>query len=327
MRRLLTPLAALALLVPVAACGGDDSGDSGGGGGGGGEQEIRELRVGVIPIVDVAPIYLGVEQGFFEEQGLEVELVPGSGGAAAVPGVVSGDYDFSFGNVTSILLASSEGLPLRIVANGVSSTADPETDFSAVVVPGGSDIQSVADLEGRRVAVNNLKNIGEVTIRKGIEDAGGDGSNVEFVELPFPEMPAAVAGGNVDAAWVVEPFVTVATGQGARAVFYPFAEPIEDLTVATYFTLEPTIKEDPEMVDAFQAAINESLQYANDNPDEVRRILLTYTQIPEAAAQAIRLPSWPEEVNWDSVETVAELMTEFGITEETADVESLQATD
>jgi NitT/TauT family transport system substrate-binding protein len=326
MRRLLTPFAVLALLTPIAACGGDDSGDSGGGGGGG-EQEVRELRVGVIPIVDVAPIYLGVEQGFFEERGLDVELVPGSGGAAAVPGVVSGDYDFSFGNVTSILLASSEGLPLRIVANGVSSTADPETDFSAVVVPGSSAIQSVADLEGKRVAVNNLKNIGEVTIRQGIEDAGGDGSNVEFVELPFPEMPAAVAGGNVDAAWVVEPFVTVATGQGARAVFYPFAEPIEDLTVATYFTLEPTIQEDPDLVDDFQAAINESLEYANSNPDEVRRILLTYTQIPEAAAQSIRLPSWPQEVNWDSVETVAELMTEFGITEETADVESLQATD
>jgi NitT/TauT family transport system substrate-binding protein len=326
MRRLLTPLAALALLVPLAACGGDDS-DDGGGGGGGGSEEVRQLRVGVIPIVDVAPIYLGVEQGFFEEQGLEVELVPGSGGAAAVPGVVSGDYDFSFGNVTSILLANSEGLPLRIVANGVSSTADPATDFSAVVVPAGSEIQSVADLEGRRVAVNNLKNIGEVTIRQGIQDAGGDGSNVEFVELPFPEMPAAVAGGNVDAAWVVEPFVTVATGQGARPVFYPFAEPIEDLTVATYFTLEQTIQEDPELVDAFQDAIDESLEYANDNPDEVRRILLTYTQIPEAAAQAIRLPSWPEEVNWDSVQTVAELMTEFGITEETADVEALQATD
>jgi NitT/TauT family transport system substrate-binding protein len=326
MRRLLTPFTVLALLTPLAACGGDDSGD-GGGGGGGGEQEVRELRVGVIPIVDVAPIYLGVEQGFFEEQGLDVELVPGSGGAAAVPGVVSGDYDFSFGNVTSILLAGSEGLPLRIVANGVSSTGDPETDFSAVVVPGGSAVQSVADLEGTRIAVNNLKNIGEVTIRKGIEDAGGDPSNVEFVELPFPEMPAAVAGGDVDAAWVVEPFVTVATGQGARAVFYPFAEPIQDLTVATYFTLEQTIQEDPELVDAFQEAINQSLEYADSNPDEVRRILLTYTQIPEAAVESIRLPSWPQEVNWDSVETVAELMSDFGITEETADVESLQATD
>jgi NitT/TauT family transport system substrate-binding protein len=324
MRRLLAPIAALALIT-TAACGGGD--DGGNGGGGGGSDEPRDIRVGVIPIVDVAPIYLGVDQGFFEERGLNVELVQGSGGAAAVPGVVSGDYDFSFGNVTSILLASTEGLPLRIVANGVATTGDVETDFSAVVVPGDSAIQSVADLEGKRVAVNNLKNIGEVTIRKGIEDAGGDPTNVEFVELPFPEMPAAVQNGNVDAAWVVEPFVTVALGQGARAVFYPFAEPIEGLTVATYFTLEQTIQEDPELVEDFQAAIKESLAYADSNPDEVRRIILEYTQVPAEAAEQIKLPSFPEEVNWDSVEIVAELMAEYGITEEVADVESLNATD
>jgi NitT/TauT family transport system substrate-binding protein len=324
MRRPFATAVAAVLATSLAACGGDDSGGSSGGGG---SDEVRSIRVGVIPIVDVAPIYLGVDQGFFEDRDIDVELVPGSGGAAAVPGVVSGDYDFSFGNVTSILLASSQGLPLRVVANGVSSTADPATDFSAVVVPAASPIQSVADLAGKRVAVNNLKNIGEVTIRKGIEDAGGDPQSVEFLELPFPDMPAAVANGDVDAAWVVEPFVTVATGQGARPVFYPFAEPIEDLTVATYFTSEQVIQEDPDLVDDFQAAINESLEYADSHPDEVRRILLTYTQIPEAAAQAIRLPSWPQEVNWESVEAVAGLMTDFGITEETADVDALDATD
>jgi NitT/TauT family transport system substrate-binding protein len=324
MRRPFATAVAVVLATSLAACGGDDSGGSSGGGG---SDEVRSIRVGVIPIVDVAPIYLGVDQGFFEDRDIDVELVPGSGGAAAVPGVVSGDYDFSFGNVTSILLASSQGLPLRVVANGVSSTADPATDFSAVVVPAASPIQSVADLAGKRVAVNNLKNIGEVTIRKGIEDAGGDPQSVEFLELPFPDMPAAVANGDVDAAWVVEPFVTVATGQGARPVFYPFAEPIEDLTVATYFTSEQVIQEDPDLVDDFQAAINESLEYADSHPDEVRRILLTYTQIPEAAAQAIRLPSWPQEVNWESVEAVAGLMTDFGITEETADVDALDATD
>jgi NitT/TauT family transport system substrate-binding protein len=327
MRRLLTPLAALALLTPLAACGSDDSSGDGGGGGGGDAQEVRELRVGVIPIVDVAPIYLGVEQGFFEDRGMDIELVPGSGGAAAVPGVVSGDYDFSFGNVTSVLLAGSEGLPLRIVANGVSSTGDPETDFSGVVVPEASPIQDAADLGGKKVAVNNLKNIGEVTIRKAIDDAGGDPTDVEFVELPFPEMPAAVAAGNVDAAWVVEPFLTVSKGQGARSVLAPFAEPIENLTVACYFTTEQMLQEDPELVDEFQAAMQESLAYAQENPDEVRRIILTYTQVPPAAAEQIALPSFPEEINVDSVETVAELMQEFGITSEQADVDSLIATD
>ena len=322
MRRLLAPITALALLTTATACGGSSDEPAGETEGG-----PAQVAVGIIPIIDVAPIYLGQEQGFFEERGIELELVPGSGGAAAVPGVVAGDCDFAFGNVTSLLLAQTQGLPLQVVANGTASTGDPETDFSAVVVPADSPVQTAADLAGRTVAVNNLKNIGEVTIRKAVEDAGGDSSTVNFVELPFPDMPAAVANGNVDAAWVVEPFVTVATGQGARAVVRNFAEPVEDLTVATYFTTEQMLAENPELVDDFQAAMAESLQYAQDNPDELRRIITTYTSISPEVAEQIALPSFPEEINVESMETVAELMAEYGITEETADVDALLATD
>jgi NitT/TauT family transport system substrate-binding protein len=321
MRRLLAPLAALALLT--TACGGSD----GGGSAPTDESGTRQLTVGVIPIVDVAPIYLGQEQGFFEERGIELELVPGSGGAAAVPGVVAGDFQFAFGNVTSVLLAASQGLPLRVVAEGNSSTGDPATDFSAVVVAADSPVQSAADLAGRTVAVNNLRNIGEVTIRKAVEDAGGDPGTINFVELAFPDMPAAVTGGDVDAAWVVEPFVTVATGQGARKVLANFAEAVDDLTVATYFTTEQVIAQDPELVDDFQAAIGESLQYAQDNPDEVRRIVTTYTQITPEVAEQMALPAFPQEVNVESLEAVAELMQQYEITSEPVDVDALLATD
>ncbi|MCZ2806739.1 ABC transporter substrate-binding protein [Modestobacter sp. VKM Ac-2983] len=322
MRRLLAPITALALLTTATACGGsadEPTTETEGG--------LAQVTVGIIPIIDVAPIYLGQEQGFFEERGIELELVPGSGGAAAVPGVVAGDFDFAFGNVTSLLLAQTQGLPLQIVSNGTASTGDPATDFSAVVVPADSPVQTAADLAGKTVAVNNFKNIGEVTIRKAVEDAGGDSSTVNFVELPFPDMPAAIANGNVDAAWVVEPFVTVATGQGARAVVRNFAEPVEDLTVATYFTTEQMLAENPDLVDDFQAAMTESLQYAQENPDELRRIITTYTSITPETAEQIALPSFPEEINVESMETVAELMAEYGITEETADVDALLATD
>jgi NitT/TauT family transport system substrate-binding protein len=321
MRRQLAPLAVVALLGTATACGGS------GGAAPTAEDGTRQLTVGIIPIVDVAPIYLGDEQGFFADRGIELELVPGSGGAAAVPGVVAGDFQFAFGNVTSVLLAASQGLPLQVVAEGNSSTGDPETDFSAVVVAADSPIRSAADLAGRTVAVNNFKNIGEVTIRKAVEDAGGDPAGINFIELAFPDMPAAVAGGDVDAAWVVEPFVTVATGQGARKVLANFAEAVDDLTVATYFTTEQVIAEEPELVDDFQAAIQESLQYASDNPDEVRRIITTYTQItPEVAAQ-MALPAFPQEIDVESMKTVAELMQEYGITTEPADVDALLATD
>lgn len=325
MRRLLAATAAVALATTLAACGG--GGSSGGSSGGtAGEQGVRQLKVGVIPIVDVAPIYLGQEQGFFKNRNISLELVQETGGAAAVPGVVAGDFQFSFGNVTSVLLAASQNLPLRIVAEGNSSTGDPATDFSAVVVKGDSPIQSAADLAGKTVSVNNLKNIGEVTIRKAVEDAGGDSSTIKFVELPFPDMPAAVAKGDVDAAWVVEPFVTVATSQGARKVVANFAEAVPDLTVASYFTTAQRIKEDPKLVDDFRAAIQQSLKYAQDNPDEVRRIITTYTKITPDVAAKMALPAFPQDVNVASLTTVAELMNKYGITDKTVDVKPLLAT-
>ncbi len=111
-----------------------------------------------------------------------------------MPAVVTGEYQFGFSNVTSLLVASSQGLPLKAVAPGNSTTGEPGKDFSAVVVPDDSDIQDAADLAGQAVAVNTLNNIGDTTIRKVVDDAGGDPTAVEFVELGFPDMPAAVAG-------------------------------------------------------------------------------------------------------------------------------------
>jgi NitT/TauT family transport system substrate-binding protein len=104
-----------AVALVLTACGGSDEDSSGSDSSSGGTTAVS---VGVIPIVDVAPIHLGQEQGLFADRGIELELVPGSGGAAAVPGIIAGDFQVAFGNVTSVLPASSEGLPLQVVAEG-----------------------------------------------------------------------------------------------------------------------------------------------------------------------------------------------------------------
>ena len=322
MRKLLAPIAALSMIA-LAACGGGNSGGSSSASGS--AQGTTHLKVGVIPIVDVAPIYLGKEQGLFAKHHIDLELVQESGGAAAIPGVVSGDFQLSFGNVTSVILAASQNLPLRIIAEGNSSTGDPATDFSGVVVPSGSPIQSAKDLAGKTVAVNNLKNIGEVTIRNAVEKDGGDAKSVKFVELNFPDMPAAVANHQVDAAWVVEPFLTASTAQGARNVSSNFTT-IPNLTVATYFTTQQYIAEHKDVVDNFREAIQESLKYASDHPDEVRRIVTTYTQIKSDVASKIKLPAFPQDVNTDSLKTVAQLMNKYGITQNTVDTSKLLAT-
>lgn len=318
MRRTLCAVSGAAALLVLTACGG--SGDATG-------SEDTEgpdsISVGVIPIVDVAPIYLGKEQGFFQERNLDVTLQTVQGGADIVPGLVSGEFQFGFSNVTSLILARSEGLPLEIVAAGNYSTGKQGADFSGVVVPEGSDVQDAAGLAGKSVAVNTLNNIGDTTVRQSVEKAGGDPGAVKFVELPFPDMPAALAENRVDAAWLVEPFLTIAKDQGGTEVASNLVDTQDNLMISAYFTSEEVLQSDPDLVQRFTAAMNESLEYTEQNPEAARGIIDTYADIPPEVANQMVLPRWSSEINTDTVELLARLAREDGLVQKPVDTKAM----
>ena len=319
-RKLLALLSATALLV-LAGCGGDD--EPAATPGTNSATAIDEVTVGVIPIVDVAPIYLGDQKGFFTNRNIKLTLTPAQGGAAIVPGVVSGEFQFGFSNVISMMLAQANNVPIKIVSNGNNSTGQPGNDFGGVVVKGDSPIQSAADLAGKSVAANTLKNIVETTVRDSVRQAGADPSTVEFVELPFPDMPAALEAGRVDAVFVVEPFLTATLDDGGRVVASSFAEVAPNLTVAVYFTSTELATSNPDLVRRFTEAMQESLAYADAHPDEVRQSLSTYTQIsPEVAAKLI-LPKWPADINRDSMAVLGELAVTDGLIPAAPDLDAL----
>ena len=301
-------------LATVAAAAGCGSSSSGGGGSesssGGG---VTQVKVGVIPIVDVAPLYLGQKKGFFSKRGIDLKMVTAQGGAAIVPGVVSGQFQFGFSNVTSLMLAQTKGVPIKSVVNGVASNGKIGADVTGVAVKKNSSIKSAKDLVGKKVAVNTLQNIGDTTVRESVRKAGGDPSKVKFVEMPFDQMPAALDGGQVDAAWMAEPALTIARGQGARVVASPFAETDPKLTVATYFTSTQLLKQKPDLVKKFTAAMTESLEYATQHPDEARQILTSYTKINGTVLQKLSLPSWPTDIDMASLQKLASLGEEDGI--------------
>jgi NitT/TauT family transport system substrate-binding protein len=325
-------LAAAGSLVLLAACsGGTGGGDAGGDGGTagtggtatGGSGELTQLTVGVLPIVDTAAIWLGVDEGIFEDHGLDVELELAQGGAAVVPAVVSGEYQFGFSNVASLLVANSQGLPLKIVAPGNFSTGDPESDIGAVLTMPDSGIESPADLAGKNVAVNTLNNIGDVTVSEVVEQAGGDPEEISFVEMGFPDMPAALAGGQVDAAWILEPFRTIAMDQGAEVVTHNFADVDPEMMIAAYFTTAEYAESEPEIYESFTAGMKESLTFAEENPDAARAILSTYTEIDPAVQEKMVMPRFSPEVNADSVQQLADLALKYGLVTEDVDVEAL----
>ncbi|MDY7083882.1 MAG: ABC transporter substrate-binding protein [Actinomycetota bacterium] len=308
MRRVLSGLALAGLLLTATACG--SSGESSGGTESGG---VDQVKVGVIPILDVAPIYLGKEKGFFASRDIELTMEAGQGGAAIVPGVVSGQFQFGFSNMTSLLIAQTKNVPIRTVAAGVASTGEQGKDFGAVMVKADSPIKTAADLAGKKISVNTLKNIGDTTVRESVRKAGGDPKSVAFVEMPFPNMPAALQDGQVDASWVVEPQLSQVKAAGGRLVASNFVDAAPGLTVAAYFTSAKLADEDADLVRRFTEAITESLTYAGSHPDEVRAILGSYTKIDEKTRGELILPKWPTEINQASVETLAELGEQDGI--------------
>jgi NitT/TauT family transport system substrate-binding protein len=319
MRALTLLLVAAALLV--AGCGGDDDGGDGGGSGGGGEAVT--LKVGVIPIADVAPLYLGMKKGFFKDEQLTIEPQLAEGGAAITPAVLSGDFQIGFSNTISLLIAASKDLPVQIISQGVLAGKDRSEAWADLLVLKDGPIKQPSDLEGKTIAVNTLNNICEVTIKASLEKDGVAVDQLEFAEVPFPDMNAALEQGRVDAACVVEPFVSQGKAGKARGIDPFYIRTAPDLTVATYFTSTQYAEENADVVDRFVGAMNRSLEYAQSNPDEVRDILLEYTEIPPEAADQIKLPIWRTDLNEPSIELLAELSQKYGLIEEPPDLETL----
>lgn len=314
--------AAAAGLLVLTSCGGGEGapaeGETAAQDGG-----LTEVSIGVIPIVDVAPIYLGVQEGIFEDHGLDVELTLAQGGAAIIPAVQSGDFDFGFSNITSLVIGKSKGLPLQVVAPGPQTTGEAGDDFSSLLVPEDSDAESIVDLEGQRVAVNTLNNINDTVLKEGMRQEGGDRDSMDLVEVAFPDMGGQLESGNVDAIMAVEPFATMAMNEGVQEIYSPYAQPIEDLTIAAYFASTDRIEEDPETVDAFIAAMKESQQYAEDHPDDAKAILSEYTEIEPDVVDELTMPKFPQQVTRESIQRIIDLSEETGLIDETVNIDDL----
>jgi NitT/TauT family transport system substrate-binding protein len=316
-RRFAAAFVLTALVAAAAACG-----TTGGNTPAPAPGQPDKVVVGVIPIVDVAPIYLGKQMGFFSKRNIELDLQLAQGGAAIVPAVVSGQYQFGFSNVVSLLLAQSRNVPVKVVASGNTSTGDKNKDFGGIVVKKDSTIQGPADLVGKKVSANTLSNIVDTSVREIVRKAGADATKVTFVEMPFPEMPAALQQGRVDAIFVVEPFLSAAVGQGGR-IIGTYADVDPNLVVALYFTSNDLSQKNPDLVRRFTEAIKESLAYAATHDKEARDILATYTQLTPEARAALTLPKWPADINRAGVEKLATLVVTDGLLKSPPDLNAL----
>ena len=273
---------------------------------------LTVVNAGFVPVTDVAALYLGEEVGIFKKHGLQLKGNVASTGS--VPAVMSGEYHFGFTALVNVLQARDKGLPLKIIAAGSSSTGVKGADVTMIHAGPASGIKSAKDLEGKTVSVNAFNGLLQMLGKAAVKADGGDPSKVRFIELGFAEALAALQAGKTDAMVGAEPFGTAAMASGFPAIASPYQSmSTKSMLTSSYFTSETQLKANPELFKKIRAAINESLEYAQKNPDAIRKQLPKFTRLgPDVAAKLI-LPRYLTDIPQESVDMFSKAGNEFGM--------------
>ncbi|MCW2676457.1 MAG: nitrate transporter substrate-binding protein [Modestobacter sp.] len=311
-RRPFVALVAIVTAGALAACGSSSTEQAAAPG------QVTPVSATVLAASTLAPVYAGIKNGVFSDAGIELTLTQVAP-AAVVPAVVSGDSTFGFLAIPSILLAASKGLPIRIVANAGASPDSP------VVVPNASTVQKYSDLAGKRIAVPNLGGLGAFAVVGALLNNGVDPKSVQLLEVPFGDMESALDRGDVDAAWLIQPFAALAEQHGKTRSLGSSVEAADmtKLGSAYFFTLDKTVSTNPDMVGRFVEAVKQSNAYGLEHVQEMVDIVPTFAQVPPEVLGPKLVSATYGDIPVDELKRVNEFMVANGFLTKSVDIDAL----
>jgi NitT/TauT family transport system substrate-binding protein len=313
-RPLLRGLLALSLapLLALTACGNDSNQATNTGG-----LEKKDIKVGVLPVLGVAPFYIALNKGYFREEGLNVTPEVFKSGADAIPAMTGGSIDAVFTNYISLFSAQAKGVAkFRVIAEASNSAPN---SFGIYVMP-NSPLKDTKELAGKKIGVNAPNNIATVLVNETLKSAGVDTNTVQFVIAPFPNMGGLLEKGDVDAAMLPEPFETQLSIQlGIKRIVDAGINTLDGLPIDGYAATEAWVKANPKTAAAFQRAIQRAAGTAADR-SEVEKVVQDYAKVDKNAAALVAPLQYPTSINPTRLQRVADLMLSQHLLEAKLDV-------
>lgn len=209
---------------------------------------------------------------------------------------------------------------VKVVALGVAGSES----FAGVFVNPSANIASPKDLVGKKLAVNTLNNTGELSIKSVLKEQGVDPAQVQFIEMPFPDMTAALQRGAIDAAWAVEPFQTGMTEAGMTKLFSNFSGKTATAPLAGIAMTEKFVKDNPNTAAAFARAVEKANAELAQNPEVVREMVPTYTKTTAEVAGKMTLPTWAAGYpTADKLQVWNDVMVDLGALQQPVDLKDI----
>ena len=295
-------------------------------------QSGTKIRIGYWPVAAGLPFYAAVDKGYFKEAGLDVEAIKFAGAQQVMEAMLSGRCDGSANGTGAGNLGvgeiASPGL-FKIIATNPSNAKYVLDEF---LVPKDSPVTSIAQLKGKRVASG--PGIQNRTLAMAVlERAGAGGTTV--TELPIGQHVAALAAGQVDAVYTLEPTGTVGRLNGTTRVLeagviarYILGDPLAPWHGGAATLTTEFIKAHPAETKKYIAAYARGIDLVRANPAEARKSLKGYTAIEGPLTGEVPLASymlWNEFKPADlaAFQKFFDLFTDKGVFEKKLDVASL----
>jgi NitT/TauT family transport system substrate-binding protein len=300
------PFVVAAIIVVSAGC-------SSGGSGPPSQTSDPDITVAALPSDDLAGLYIAADDGLFAQQGLRVTIVRIASSQAVIAGQLKGDVDVGAGSYVPYIAAQAAGAKFRILAEASTLRADTRV----LVTTSRSPVKSVADLVGKKIGVNGTNSIGTLLISVLLEENGISPGKVHFTTDPagFPAMPKQLQAGTWSAAFLAEPYVTIAEEDyGMQVVADLDQGATMNFPIDGYVVTQSWAAEHPTEAAAFVRAIEQGQELADANPATADAAMAKSDALPRSVTSVIAQPGFPTgPVDDVRIQRIANSMLQLGM--------------
>jgi NitT/TauT family transport system substrate-binding protein len=274
-----------------------------------GVRAATAIRLTTLPVDGTALAFYANDLNYFQDAGLDVAIQTVANGAVITASVISNSADIGWSNIISLAAAYKRGLPVSIIgAGGMSVTGSLATQL---MVRKDSPIHTAADLSGKVIGTTGLADVGQLGPELWVDKNGGKASSVKFIEVPFPQLPAALEAGRVDAAWLAEPFIHQAE-PFARTLATCFDAVAPRWMLGAWFATPAYISANRGVIDVFRSVITKTAIWANANHDQSAVILAKYSHLDPAVVKEMHRITYATRPEAVLVQPAIDLAARYG---------------
>ena len=274
-------------------------------------EALTTVNMALLPVEPTAQAMYAKHRGFFRQQGIDANIHVLGDAPQVVAALLSGEVQFAALNTGGLAVLKSRGAPVKVVAAGALYRGVAPT--TALVAAPGKRITGPRDLVGKRVALDAPNNIAHVGLLKWMKRNGLSADDIRLVEMPFVDMIGPLKRGTIDAAVLPEPYLTLATQQGARRVATIFDAVCSSDCLLTFFVARKDV--DANLAARFRNAIQASAVWANQKKNQRASgaILAKYAPIDNAVIRKMTRTSFLPRLRPGLAQQWIDAFAEFGV--------------